>query len=227
MARSPPCAEPRTTKRTAIGSRSLRPAKTIPTIPTFPEVEPSGTGWSRECRERRESFRRTRGARGYERLPSPRGCPRGRHRVQLDGKDLVLSAAGEPPPDVIDMLRRHKLSIVALCSGPPPAALQPISHGTEMTGGPTSTSARRSPSSMGPSAGPKPRRGPSAAASPNGCAATRSTRRQTNASSAPKPAKANDLLLRVGRRRPRRKLGCIVAVFLLGVQLECMPPSRH
>ena len=34
--------------------------------------------------------------------------------VQLDGKDLVLSAASEPPTDLLDMLRRHKLSIVAL-----------------------------------------------------------------------------------------------------------------
>jgi hypothetical protein len=34
--------------------------------------------------------------------------------VRLDGKDLALSATCEPPFDVLDMLRRHKLSIVAL-----------------------------------------------------------------------------------------------------------------
>ena len=34
--------------------------------------------------------------------------------VQLDGKDLVLSAASEPPADVLDMLRRHKAAIVEL-----------------------------------------------------------------------------------------------------------------
>jgi hypothetical protein len=34
--------------------------------------------------------------------------------VRLDGNDLVLSAAGEAATDVMDMLRRHKLSIVAL-----------------------------------------------------------------------------------------------------------------
>src|SRR5262245_11198205 len=37
--------------------------------------------------------------------------------VRLDGKDLVLSAASEPPTDILDMLRRHKLSIVALLQG--------------------------------------------------------------------------------------------------------------
>jgi hypothetical protein len=34
--------------------------------------------------------------------------------VRLDGKDLVVSAASEPPTDVLDTLRRHKLAIVAL-----------------------------------------------------------------------------------------------------------------
>jgi hypothetical protein len=34
--------------------------------------------------------------------------------VRLDGKDLVLSGASTPPPDLLNMLRRHKLSIVAL-----------------------------------------------------------------------------------------------------------------
>jgi hypothetical protein len=34
--------------------------------------------------------------------------------VRLDGKDLVLSAPCEPPADVVDMLRRHKFSIVTL-----------------------------------------------------------------------------------------------------------------
>jgi hypothetical protein len=34
--------------------------------------------------------------------------------VQVDGKDLTILVTGEPTPDVIDMLRRNKLSIVAL-----------------------------------------------------------------------------------------------------------------
>jgi hypothetical protein len=34
--------------------------------------------------------------------------------VRLDGKELALSADREPPLDILDMLRRHKLSIVAL-----------------------------------------------------------------------------------------------------------------
>ena len=34
--------------------------------------------------------------------------------VRLDGKDLVLSGASVPPTDVLDMLRRHKRSIVGL-----------------------------------------------------------------------------------------------------------------
>jgi hypothetical protein len=34
--------------------------------------------------------------------------------VRLAGKQLELSASREPPPDVLDMLRRHKLSIVAI-----------------------------------------------------------------------------------------------------------------
>ena len=48
--------------------------------------------------------------------------------VRLDGKDLVLSGASAPPTDVLDMLRRHKLSIVALLQRPPCRAtlLQPI-----------------------------------------------------------------------------------------------------
>ena len=47
--------------------------------------------------------------------------------VRLDGKDLVLSGASAPPPDVLDMLRRHKLSIVALLQRPlaPRPSLQP------------------------------------------------------------------------------------------------------
>jgi hypothetical protein len=34
--------------------------------------------------------------------------------VRLDGKDLEWSAVGEPAPDVLNMLRRHKRSIVSL-----------------------------------------------------------------------------------------------------------------
>ena len=34
--------------------------------------------------------------------------------VQLDGNDLVLSGASAPPTDVLDKLRKYKLSIVAL-----------------------------------------------------------------------------------------------------------------
>ena len=39
--------------------------------------------------------------------------------VQLDGKDLVLSGASAPPTDVLDKLRKYKLSIVALLQKPP------------------------------------------------------------------------------------------------------------
>ena len=48
--------------------------------------------------------------------------------VRLDGKDLVLAGASEPPADVLEMLRRHKFSIVALLQEhrPPPPSLQPI-----------------------------------------------------------------------------------------------------
>jgi hypothetical protein len=34
--------------------------------------------------------------------------------VWLDGKDLILSGAGEPPAGILEMLRQHKRSIVAL-----------------------------------------------------------------------------------------------------------------
>jgi hypothetical protein len=34
--------------------------------------------------------------------------------VRLDGKDLMLAGVGDPPAEVLDMLRRHKLSIVGL-----------------------------------------------------------------------------------------------------------------
>ena len=39
--------------------------------------------------------------------------------VQLDGNDLVLSGASAPPTDVLDKLRKYKLSIVALLQKPP------------------------------------------------------------------------------------------------------------
>jgi hypothetical protein len=46
--------------------------------------------------------------------------------VRLDGKDLELSASGELATDVIDMLRRHKRSIVSLLQGRFLALRQPI-----------------------------------------------------------------------------------------------------
>jgi len=47
--------------------------------------------------------------------------------VRLDGKDLVLSGANAPSADVLEGLRRHKLSIVALLQRPlePRPSLQP------------------------------------------------------------------------------------------------------
>jgi hypothetical protein len=47
--------------------------------------------------------------------------------VRLNGKNLVLSGASAPPPDILDMLRQHKLSIVALLQRPlvPRPSLQP------------------------------------------------------------------------------------------------------
>ena len=47
--------------------------------------------------------------------------------VRLDGKDLVLSGASATPTDVLDMLRQHKFSIVALLQRPivPCPSLQP------------------------------------------------------------------------------------------------------
>ena len=47
--------------------------------------------------------------------------------VRLDGKDLVLSATSAPPTDILDMLRQHKFSIVALLQRPlvPRPSLQP------------------------------------------------------------------------------------------------------
>ena len=94
--------------------------------------------------------------------------------VRLDGKDLVLSGDSEPPPDVLDMLRRHKLSIVALLQRPlvprRPAAAH-ASHGTEMTGGPSPTSRSRIYEGEG-LAGQQLRRAPTTAASPSGCVST-------------------------------------------------------
>jgi hypothetical protein len=46
--------------------------------------------------------------------------------VRLNGKSLVLSAASEPPPGVLVMLRRHKCSIVSLLQGRFLALRQPI-----------------------------------------------------------------------------------------------------
>ena len=46
--------------------------------------------------------------------------------VRLDGKDLELSAPGELATGVIDMLRRHKRSIVSLMQGRLLALRQPI-----------------------------------------------------------------------------------------------------
>jgi hypothetical protein len=45
--------------------------------------------------------------------------------VRLDGNDLTVSAASEPPTAVIDMLRRHKRSIVTILQGPLLARRQP------------------------------------------------------------------------------------------------------
>src|SRR5262245_12392294 len=46
--------------------------------------------------------------------------------VRLDGKDLVLSAASEPPTDILDMLRRRKRCIVSALQAPLLALRQPI-----------------------------------------------------------------------------------------------------
>jgi hypothetical protein len=46
--------------------------------------------------------------------------------VQLDGKDLVWSAATDPAPALIDMLRRHKRSIVSIMQDRLLALRQPI-----------------------------------------------------------------------------------------------------
>jgi hypothetical protein len=46
--------------------------------------------------------------------------------VRLDGKDLEWSAVGEPAPDIINMLRRHKRSIVSLLQDRLLALRQPI-----------------------------------------------------------------------------------------------------
>jgi hypothetical protein len=47
--------------------------------------------------------------------------------VRLDGKGLILSGVNAPPADVLDVLRQHKLSIVALLQRPlvPRPSLQP------------------------------------------------------------------------------------------------------
>ena len=53
-------------------------------------------------------------------------------RIALDGCDLVLEAAAEPPADVIALLARHKAAVVALLRettpGSPPAS-PPVSAG--------------------------------------------------------------------------------------------------
>ena len=46
--------------------------------------------------------------------------------IQLDGNDLILTPAGELATGVIDMLRRHKRSIVSLMQGRLLALRQPI-----------------------------------------------------------------------------------------------------
>jgi hypothetical protein len=48
-----------------------------------------------------------------------------RIEVRLDGKDLALSGASEPPANVLKMLRRHKRSIVALLERPIEGPPQP------------------------------------------------------------------------------------------------------
>jgi hypothetical protein len=45
--------------------------------------------------------------------------------VRLDGKDLILSGAGEPPAGILEMLRQHKRSIVALLQRPVEGPVQP------------------------------------------------------------------------------------------------------
>ena len=48
--------------------------------------------------------------------------------VRLDGKNLAVSAAAEPPTEVIDMLCRHKYSIIAVLQRPlvPRSPLQAV-----------------------------------------------------------------------------------------------------
>jgi hypothetical protein len=41
--------------------------------------------------------------------------------VHVDGDDLVLEAAAQPPPDVLDLLSQHKAGIVALLHSPTPS----------------------------------------------------------------------------------------------------------
>jgi hypothetical protein len=48
-----------------------------------------------------------------------------RIEVRLDGNDLILSGAGEPPAGILKMLRQHKRSIVALLERPVEGPVQP------------------------------------------------------------------------------------------------------
>lgn len=41
-------------------------------------------------------------------------------RVSTDGDDLVLEASAPPPPDVLDLLQRHKADIATLLGSPEP-----------------------------------------------------------------------------------------------------------
>ena len=92
--------------------------------------------------------------------------------VRLDGKDLVLSAASEPPTDVLDMLRRHKRSIVGLLQQRYIAGLpQPARPWDPEDWQALYDERAASPSSTAGCRGRKPRHAPSSTASPNGSTA--------------------------------------------------------
>ena len=91
------------------------PGKNNPRQSRHSPGRPTRQWWGRGMSGKTGKFPAHRGADGYERRSKPsRLLALPASQVQVDGKDLILSAASEPPPDVIDMLRRHKHSIVAL-----------------------------------------------------------------------------------------------------------------
>ena len=107
------------------------------------------------------------------RLPAPPAS-----RCELDGKDLVVSAASEPPADILDMLRRHKADLVEYLRASPCRPHRPLPPsganrpGEALVGWGLEALPQRPPAgcrvALGETRGAGPRPTPTSAASGNG-----------------------------------------------------------